>query len=169
MMRRRKRKEKILVERERERERERDVARAKRRENFFSLLSLKQRHAQKSTHHRVTTQFFLLRFNNTPPSHFLFQSAREREIKRRRNNVRRSRFCSFFSRRSARGVSIINNISIFIQRTTNSAGNVFFCNPKINTRNKHGASSERKHDKPERPDRGIRGQRPHRGKSRRTR
>ena len=33
----------------------------------------------------------------------------------------------------------------------------------------HGASSERKHDQPERPDRGIRGQRPHRGKSRRTR
>ena len=45
-----------------------------------------------------------------------------------------------------------------------------YITPHITTEYKHhGASSERKHDQPERPDRGIRGQRPHRGESRRTR
>ena len=121
VMRRRKRKKNFG----RERERERETVRVKR--EIFFFFSLK-RHAQKSTRVTSQQQFFLLRFNDTHLRHtFCFRAReREREIKRRRNNnVRRSRFCSFFSRRSARGVISINNVSIFIQRTTNS-GERFF-------------------------------------------
>ena len=118
-----KEKKKFLVERERER----DVAARAKKRDFFSLLVETSR--TKSPHaSRHNTVFFLLRFNDTHLRHtFCFREpAREREIKRRRNNVRRSRFCSFFSRRSARGVIIINNVSIFIRRTTNSRGTFFF-------------------------------------------
>merc|ERR1711966_142435 len=79
-------------------------------------------------------------------------------------------FCSFFSRRGLHVFVVASYIPFrFLSKGQPKAGNVFFSNPKIKNNKHHGASSERKHDQPERPDRGIRGQGPHRGESRRTR